>query len=87
MEQFKLTEQQLSFFETFGYLSFPGLLADRIEEIDREFEAVWEANGGGITANRMMGKPVPASPSLLAKANGSAHCWTTRGSSASPLAC
>lgn len=47
MEQFKLTEQHLSFFDTFGYLSFPGLLADRIEEIDREFEAVWEANGGG----------------------------------------
>ena len=44
---FKLTEQQISFFHTFGYLSVPGLMADRIEEIDREFEAVWSERGGG----------------------------------------
>ena len=29
----KLTEQQLSFFDTFGYLAFPGLMADCIDEI------------------------------------------------------
>ncbi|MCZ6678951.1 MAG: phytanoyl-CoA dioxygenase family protein [Candidatus Poribacteria bacterium] len=46
-QNFKLTDQQINFFQTFGYLSFPGLLADRIDEIDREFEAVWEAHGGG----------------------------------------
>ncbi|MEZ4621844.1 MAG: hypothetical protein R2867_40935 [Caldilineaceae bacterium] len=28
-------------FETFGYLGFPGLLADRAAEIDAAFEAVW----------------------------------------------
>ncbi len=44
---FNLSEQQMGFFRTFGYLSFPELMADRIEEIDREFEAVWAAHGGG----------------------------------------
>src|SRR5438034_2801818 len=43
----KLTEQQLSFFETFGYLAFPGLMADRIDEIIAEFEALWESHGRG----------------------------------------
>lgn len=42
-----LTDQQLAFFETFGFLSFPGLLADRIQQITDEFEAIWAANGGG----------------------------------------
>ena len=46
-QKFELTEQQLSFFRTFGYLSFPGLMTDRIEEIQSEFEAVWAAHGGG----------------------------------------
>src|SRR6478672_628949 len=42
-----LTNQQLAFFETFGFLAFPGLLADRIQQITDEFEAIWAANGGG----------------------------------------
>lgn len=42
-----LTDQQLAFFRTFGYLGFPGLLADRIDEIIDEFEAVWASRGGG----------------------------------------
>jgi Phytanoyl-CoA dioxygenase (PhyH) len=42
-----LTEQQIGFFETFGYLAFPGLVTDRIDEISREFDAIWAANGGG----------------------------------------
>ena len=42
-----LSEQQISFFETFGYLSFPGLLLDRIDTISSEFEAVWTEQGGG----------------------------------------
>ncbi len=46
-QDFKLTDQHINFFQTFGYLSFPGLLADRVGEIDREFEAVWAAHGGG----------------------------------------
>jgi hypothetical protein len=44
---FQLTEQQITFFKTFGFLSFPGLLADRAAEIDRAFEAVWDVKGGG----------------------------------------
>lgn len=47
MAPFKLTDHQLDFFQTFGFLGFPGLLADQIDEIDSAFEAVWEARGGG----------------------------------------
>jgi len=43
----RLTPEQLSFFETFGYLQFPGLLADCIDRIIEEFEVVWETHGGG----------------------------------------
>ena len=42
-----LTDQQIAFFHTFGYLRFPGLMADSVEEITCEFETVWERNGGG----------------------------------------
>lgn len=35
MSRSRLTEQQLSFFNTFGYLYFPGLLADCIDQIGR----------------------------------------------------
>ena len=44
---FSLSEQQIRFFETFGYLGFPGLMADRIDEITEAFEAVWSERGGG----------------------------------------
>ena len=53
---FNLSEQQMSFFRTFGYLSFPGLMTDRIEEIEREFEAVWAAHGGGHNGKLHNGK-------------------------------
>ena len=42
-----LTEQQHNFFNTFGYLGFPGLMADRAAEIDAAFEAIWGDRGGG----------------------------------------
>jgi Phytanoyl-CoA dioxygenase (PhyH) len=42
-----LSEQQIRFFDVFGYLSFPSLMADRIEAITAEFEALWAAQGGG----------------------------------------
>ena len=44
---FTLTEHQRSFFDTFGYLGFPRLLIDRIDEITDEFEALWASRGGG----------------------------------------
>ena len=47
MELMKLSDQQLGFYRTFGYLGFPGLMADRLGEIIDEFEAVWERHGGG----------------------------------------
>jgi hypothetical protein len=37
----KLTSQQVDFFETFGYLVLPGLLAEGIAWITSEFEAVF----------------------------------------------
>jgi len=42
-----LSEQQCAFFRTFGYLGFPGLFADKIEEITQAFENVWQRHGGG----------------------------------------
>ncbi len=47
MTKTQLTEQQLQFFHTFGYLSFPGLMADCVDEIINEFEALWASRGGG----------------------------------------
>jgi len=44
---FQLTPQQLQFFHTFGYLSFPGLMANRIGEIIQDFEDLWAEHGGG----------------------------------------
>lgn len=51
-----LTAQQINFFETFGYLGFPGLMADRAEEISREFENVWTDRGGGHAGKPHEGK-------------------------------
>lgn len=46
-QTFVLSEQQRNFFHTFGYLGFPGLLADRAAEIEQTFEALWQSHGGG----------------------------------------
>jgi ectoine hydroxylase-related dioxygenase (phytanoyl-CoA dioxygenase family) len=42
-----LTEQQRTFFETFGFLAFPGLFAAEIGAITQAFEDVWQQHGGG----------------------------------------
>lgn len=42
-----LTAQQKTFFDTFGYLAFPGLLHDQAGDIIRAFESVWTESGGG----------------------------------------
>ncbi len=52
----RLTDAQIAFFETFGYLGFPGLMADRIDEIISEFEAVWTDRGGGHNGKPHDGK-------------------------------
>ena len=41
----KLSQHQLDFFDTFGYLAFPGLLNDCIDKIIAEFEDVWAKSG------------------------------------------
>ena len=56
MPDLKLSEQQLTFFKTFGFLAFPGLLRDRIDEIIREFEAVFATRGGGHAGKPHEGK-------------------------------
>jgi len=43
----KLSTQQRTFFETFGYLGFPGLFAAEIDAIIEEFESLWAEHGGG----------------------------------------
>ena len=43
----RFTEQQLRFFNTFGFLHLPRLLADCVDRIIEEFEIVWAEHGGG----------------------------------------
>ena len=43
----ELTDRQLRFFETFGFLKFPGLFAEEIDQITNAFEQVWAEHGGG----------------------------------------
>ncbi len=43
----RLSEQQLQFFDTFGFLGFPGLFADDVEAIIEGFEQIWAEHGGG----------------------------------------
>ena len=43
----RLRSSSSGFFDTFGYLGFPGLIADRIDAVIEEFEALFARNGGG----------------------------------------
>jgi len=43
---FQLDSHQLDFVDTFGYLSFPGLLCDKIDEIKQAFDRLLKRNGG-----------------------------------------
>jgi len=42
MQPLVLTDQQKAFFDTFGFLMFPGLLDDRIKQITEDFEENWK---------------------------------------------
>lgn len=42
-----LSPQQIKFFETFGFLAFPRLVADLIQTMSDEFEQIWTRHGGG----------------------------------------
>ena len=43
----RLTEEQLRFFDTFGFLKFPGLFAPEADKIIERFEKIWADHGGG----------------------------------------
>ena len=43
----RLSDQQVAYFQTFGFLKFPGLLADQIGSIVDAFEGIWADHGGG----------------------------------------
>ena len=47
MSDYRLTPHQHAFMDLFGYLVFPGLVSDRIDQITRDFEAIFSAHGGG----------------------------------------
>lgn len=42
-----LAEQQVRYFETFGFLKLAGLFADEADELIRRFDALWKAHGSG----------------------------------------
>jgi hypothetical protein len=47
MTTVQLSDQQINYFQTFGFLKFPGLLADDIGSIIDAFDAIWTEHGGG----------------------------------------
>jgi hypothetical protein len=51
-----LSAQQRSYFQTFGFLAFPGLFADKIDEITQTFEDIWQQHGGGHGGKAHEGK-------------------------------
>lgn len=52
----QLAEQQVSFFQTFGFLKFPGLFAGDIDQITGAFEDIWAGRGGGHAGKPHDGK-------------------------------
>jgi Phytanoyl-CoA dioxygenase (PhyH) len=56
MKPFELTAADKAAFDTFGFLSFPGLLAHRAGEISDAFERVWTERGGGHAGKPHEGK-------------------------------
>jgi ectoine hydroxylase-related dioxygenase (phytanoyl-CoA dioxygenase family) len=46
----RLTEQQINFFEVFGYLRLPGVFADDIPMINKHFDAVFERNEDDVVS-------------------------------------
>jgi hypothetical protein len=56
MTKFQLSEAQLRFFDTFGFLSLPGLMIDQIDMIISAFEKTFAAHGGGHAGKTHDGK-------------------------------
>lgn len=47
-----LSRDQIAFFDTFGFIRLPGLLADRAAAIIEAFDQVWAGRGGGHDGRR-----------------------------------
>ncbi|MYA99544.1 hypothetical protein F4X90_07690, partial [Candidatus Poribacteria bacterium] len=65
----KLTEHQVNFFNTFGYLAIPGMFSpSEMEWIIEEFELTIQEFGGGKnhdgTSRTMFGGPIEHRPRL-----------------------
>jgi Phytanoyl-CoA dioxygenase (PhyH) len=45
---FTLTEQQLRFFDVFGYLSLPGIFADEIDKISAHFDMLFQSRSDEV---------------------------------------
>jgi len=45
---FTLTEQQINFFEIFGYLSLPGIFADEIDKISAHFDMLFQSRSDDV---------------------------------------
>lgn len=87
MDNIRLTPQQLAFIDTFGYLSFPELLKDKIEIIQKEFEAVWTERGGGMDGKPHAARCARSSCRSLTRANIFPVCLMIRVSTVSSAAC
>ena len=64
-QAFELSQQQIKFFEDFGYLRLQCLMADRIQEIEHEFELVWAERGGGHDAKSHDGTSRSCIPAFI----------------------
>ena len=86
MPSLRLTNQRgLNFFDTFGYLGFPGLMADRIDQIIMDFEASWEAKGGGHNGQKHDGTARSCiAPFIDRQKRLHDLCWTIPVSTALP---
>jgi len=54
----ELTKARKTFFETFGYLHFSGLLIDRIERITQEYDRIWSGETGHRFSDKMFDRRV-----------------------------
>ena len=84
MSETRLSEQQLNYFNTFGYLYFPGLMADCIDRIIEEFEVVWgrarrraprqRARRPGALVHRTLPRPERIPEQLARRSAYPRHC-------------
>ena len=70
----RLTDQQLAFFDTFGFLAFPGLFADDIDKITDAFEkGMGQTTAAAITGRSTTASNAPRSSSSSTRTSTSAR--------------